>query len=272
MHRDAAAREPRVRCRRPPGPPAPADGAAVRRSTAWRASLAGPPRVADCRQPHRPRPARAVAGRRVRLLPGLAERPSASSPNATSGTLGQGALRHVDRRSASASAAGWRPTASRSSTPTPGSTSGRSPSRRRCSYCVATPLVDDDRMVGVLTAYSATPFTDEVARQLAAAGAAAGPGAGDGQRRRRRGAAPGAGARAAARRPRRPARRGQPLRIGATRRRRRRAHRRQHRGNRLAHHVDRAIEVGVAGDERRRDADAVEHHAGVEAALEHRRR
>jgi hypothetical protein len=33
---------------------------------------------------------------------------------------------------------------------------------------VATPLVDGDRVVGVLTGYAATAFGDEAARQLAA--------------------------------------------------------------------------------------------------------
>lgn len=35
-------------------------------------------------------------------------------------------------------------------------------------YCVATPLVDADRVVGVLTGYATTPFSDDAARQLAA--------------------------------------------------------------------------------------------------------
>ena len=35
-------------------------------------------------------------------------------------------------------------------------------------YCVATPMVDGDRVVGVLTGYSATAFGDEAARQMAA--------------------------------------------------------------------------------------------------------
>jgi len=35
-------------------------------------------------------------------------------------------------------------------------------------YCVATPLVDGDRVVGVLAGYATTPFTDDAARQLAA--------------------------------------------------------------------------------------------------------
>jgi GAF domain-containing protein len=34
-------------------------------------------------------------------------------------------------------------------------------------HCLATPLVDGDRVVGVLTGYSATPFSDDAARQLA---------------------------------------------------------------------------------------------------------
>jgi putative nucleotidyltransferase with HDIG domain len=35
-------------------------------------------------------------------------------------------------------------------------------------YCVATPMVDGDRVVGVLTGYGATAFSDDAARQLAA--------------------------------------------------------------------------------------------------------
>ncbi|MGE4084785.1 MAG: HD domain-containing phosphohydrolase [Vicinamibacterales bacterium] len=34
-------------------------------------------------------------------------------------------------------------------------------------YCVATPLVDGDRVVGVLTGYATAPFSDDAARQLA---------------------------------------------------------------------------------------------------------
>ena len=34
-------------------------------------------------------------------------------------------------------------------------------------YCVATPLVDGERLVGVLTGYSTSAFTDEAARHLA---------------------------------------------------------------------------------------------------------
>ena len=35
-------------------------------------------------------------------------------------------------------------------------------------YCVATPLVDSDRVVGVLTGYATVPFSDDAAGQLAA--------------------------------------------------------------------------------------------------------
>ncbi len=76
-------------------------------------------------------------------------------------------------------------------------------------YCVATPLVDGDRVVGVLTGYATVPFSDDAAGQLAVARAATRAGAGHGLRRRRGSAA--AVAHRNPRRPRRSARGRQPL-------------------------------------------------------------
>ena len=115
-------------------------------------------------------------------------------------------------------------------------------------------------VVGVLTGYCATAFSDEAARQMATLAPRLAPVLAMASDVDDTAPAPRAWH---ARRPRRPARRRQPLSSGQTRT-------CQHRGNRLADDVDQMVDVGVAGHERRRDADAVERHAGVEAARQHR--